>query len=362
MPEIDHVLPEVKPHKTKPYARIGAWACVAVVAAVVPFSEQLGQKALAENLPQVHSIQAIPDYLHLDVPETIQEGQSLDLKLGWRNLPAASKLEPSALTISWQDVSYAGQDLNTSHTIDMGTSLRSIPLHFESSGTHTLQVLGPDGKIWQKREIQVTPFPASVFPKDLSFQGQRAKDPERYHIFVNLFYDFKDPQKQRQYAQITYDDQIVDRFLVSSGAPGHDTPLGKFKVGNKEFYPRSSLYNDTPMPFWSAINVNGNQGEYGFHSLEGGAYLYLLGRPASHGCVRLSRKPSIETDPETGVTSWGDRGGARFIFDRVPSEAQITIFKRELPGFKFEDYGMYLNRQAREYREKQAQKRSSSNT
>lgn len=338
-----------------PLGRIAAWSAVAVVAAMVPFSAQLGQRALADNLPRVRSIQARPEYLHLEMPTTVQEGQDIQLKLGWRNLPAAAQLETTPLTVSWSDTSYTGEALNPNQVLEMGISLRRLVLHFESSGSHQVKISGPDGQVWKTQEIDVTPFPASIFPKDWTAYRKLEQDPKRFQLLVNLYYDFKHPDKQRQYVQITYDDQILDRFLVSSGAPGHDTPLGSFKVGNKEYYPRSHKYNDAAMPFWSAINIHGNQGEYGFHSLEGGAYLYYLGRPASHGCVRLSRQSSLEVNPDTGQRYWGDRGGARWIFDRVPKETPVTIFKRELPRFAFEDYAMYLARQAREYRQRQKQ-------
>jgi L,D-transpeptidase-like protein/thrombospondin type 3 repeat protein len=81
-------------------------------------------------------------------------------------------------------------------------------------------------------------------------------------------------------------------FLVSTGRPGMRTPTGKFKVlsKNKRAWSRSAgLW----MPWWMAFTWAGN----GIHELpewpggtkEGASH---LGRPVSHGCVRLGVGPA----------------------------------------------------------------------
>ncbi len=67
---------------------------------------------------------------------------------------------------------------------------------------------------------------------------------------------------------------------VSSGSRGHDTPTGNFKPVwmSKMWYSRQ--YEYAPMP--NAIFFHGGA------AIHGTAYVGSLGRPASHGCVRLA--------------------------------------------------------------------------
>ena len=79
-------------------------------------------------------------------------------------------------------------------------------------------------------------------------------------------------------------DQIVQRFPVSTGVAGHRTPTGHFRVhyrSPRAFSRRYKCY----MLHWMAIT---SDGMIGMHALEGHAYERLLGRVASHGCIRLS--------------------------------------------------------------------------
>lgn len=84
------------------------------------------------------------------------------------------------------------------------------------------------------------------------------------------------------------DGEPVDSYMVSSGKRGMDTPKGQFKIENKMKRVWSKTYG-LYMPYWMAITSNG---KYGIHELpewpsgykEGASH---LGRPVSHGCVRL---------------------------------------------------------------------------
>ena len=66
---------------------------------------------------------------------------------------------------------------------------------------------------------------------------------------------------------------------VSTGVPGHPTPIGVFSVIQKNRYHRSNLYSNAPMPFMQRITWSGI-------ALHEGP---LPGGPASHGCIRLTR-------------------------------------------------------------------------
>lgn len=64
---------------------------------------------------------------------------------------------------------------------------------------------------------------------------------------------------------------------ISTGRPGHRTPLGVFPILQKAVKHRSSKYSNAPMPYMQRLTW------YGI-ALHGGS---LPGYPASHGCVRL---------------------------------------------------------------------------
>lgn len=81
---------------------------------------------------------------------------------------------------------------------------------------------------------------------------------------------------------------------VSTGKPGHRTPLGVFTVLQKAVHHRSSKYSNAPMPYmqrltWSGIAMHGGK---------------LPGFPASHGCVRLPHDfaPLLFGETSLGMT------------------------------------------------------------
>ena len=80
-----------------------------------------------------------------------------------------------------------------------------------------------------------------------------------------------------------YDDgTLIARSSVSTGVQGHPTPLGVFSVIGKELWHRSNIYSAAPMPYMQRITWSGI-------ALHAGV---LPGHPASHGCIRLAKKPS----------------------------------------------------------------------
>jgi lipoprotein-anchoring transpeptidase ErfK/SrfK len=64
---------------------------------------------------------------------------------------------------------------------------------------------------------------------------------------------------------------------VSTGMPGHSTPMGVFSVIQKQKFHRSNIYSGAPMPFMQRITWSGVAMHAGV----------LPGYPASHGCIRM---------------------------------------------------------------------------
>ena len=81
-----------------------------------------------------------------------------------------------------------------------------------------------------------------------------------------------------------YDDgRLLARSSVSTGVPGHPTPVGVFSVIGKELWHRSNIYSAAPMPYMQRITWSGI-------ALHAGV---VPGHPASHGCIRLAKDFAI---------------------------------------------------------------------
>lgn len=85
-----------------------------------------------------------------------------------------------------------------------------------------------------------------------------------------------------QRMEVIVDGVRTGEYKVSTGKRGHGTPRGTFKPQrmHKTYY--SHKYHNSPMPH-SIFIVGGI-------ALHGTGDLAHLGRPASHGCVRLDPK------------------------------------------------------------------------
>jgi lipoprotein-anchoring transpeptidase ErfK/SrfK len=89
-------------------------------------------------------------------------------------------------------------------------------------------------------------------------------------------------------AKINLSNQRMDVYVdgaarytwpVSTARPGYRTPTGTFKPTALVRYHRSTIYDGSPMPF-SIFFLRG-------YAIHGSYEIKHLGRPASHGCIRL---------------------------------------------------------------------------
>jgi len=83
---------------------------------------------------------------------------------------------------------------------------------------------------------------------------------------------------------------------VSTGMPGHPTPMGVFSVIQKQKYHRSNIYSGAPMPYMQRITWSGVAMHAGV----------LPGHPASHGCIRMPMAFAVK------MYNW-TRSGARVV-------------------------------------------------
>ena len=83
--------------------------------------------------------------------------------------------------------------------------------------------------------------------------------------------------RSQQRAYVYSGDELIAVSTVSTGKPGHRTPLGEFTILQKAVHHRSNRYSNAPMPFMQRLTWDGV-------AMHAGP---LPGYAASHGCIRL---------------------------------------------------------------------------
>jgi lipoprotein-anchoring transpeptidase ErfK/SrfK len=86
----------------------------------------------------------------------------------------------------------------------------------------------------------------------------------------------------RQVMTISYQGEILHTWPVSTGRSGFDTPRGAWQPKHMTPMWLSKKYDNAPMPY-SVFFTGG-------YAVHGTSKVKALGRPASHGCVRLQTK------------------------------------------------------------------------
>src|ERR1700742_3947242 len=87
--------------------------------------------------------------------------------------------------------------------------------------------------------------------------------------------------KSSQQMTVEVDGRPLYQWPVSTGKAGYDTPSGKYKAFRMERDHYSKEWDDAPMPFSIFFTQKG-------HAIHGSLDTKNIGRPASHGCVRLT--------------------------------------------------------------------------
>ena len=81
--------------------------------------------------------------------------------------------------------------------------------------------------------------------------------------------------------KVFVDDVEIYSWKVSSGLPGYATPSGAYTASSMNEIWYSKEWDDAPMPHAIFFTKKG-------HAIHGTEETKKLGRPASHGCVRLA--------------------------------------------------------------------------
>ncbi|WP_132256066.1 L,D-transpeptidase [Methylobacterium segetis] len=87
--------------------------------------------------------------------------------------------------------------------------------------------------------------------------------------------------KAGQRMSVSVNGQERHVWPVSTGASGYDTPSGTFRPSRMSRHHLSREWDNAPMPYAIFFTAEG-------HAIHGTNQSRHLGRPASHGCIRLS--------------------------------------------------------------------------
>ena len=106
--------------------------------------------------------------------------------------------------------------------------------------------------------------------------------------------------KSAQRMTVSQNGEQLYVWPVSTGQRGYDTPSGQFTPFRMEKHHFSREWDDAPMPNSIFFTTRG-------HAIHGTEHTRNLGRPASHGCVRL--------EPQN----------AKVLFDLVKAEGMPNV-------------------------------------
>ena len=127
--------------------------------------------------------------------------------------------------------------------------------------------------------------------------------------------------KSAQQMTVERDGRPLYQWPVSTGRPGFDTPSGKYKAFRMEKDHFSKEWDDAPMPFSIFFTQKG-------HAIHGYLDTKNIGRPASHGCVRLT--PANAQKLFALVEEDGVLNTTVILTGTTPSRAP-AVAKRQLP-------------------------------
>ncbi len=127
----------------------------------------------------------------------------------------------------------------------------------------------------------------------------------------------------RQHLYVWRGGALIGISTVSTGKPGKATPLGEFRILQKNVHHRSNIYSNAPMPYmqrltWTGIAIHGGD---------------LPGYPASHGCIRVPlafAKLLFAATDMGGVVSVSDGQSGPFL--RIEAEIAALATDAILTG------------------------------
>ncbi|WP_134500659.1 L,D-transpeptidase [Microvirga pakistanensis] len=132
--------------------------------------------------------------------------------------------------------------------------------------------------------------------------------------------------KTTQRMSVSVDGQPRYAWSVSTGKAGYETPVGTFGPSRLVKDHASKEWDNSPMPHSIFFTHRG-------HAIHGSNATRSLGRPASHGCVRLA--PANAAKLFALVRSEGMRNTKIVIKGDEPRQPSARTVKRERPKAQY---------------------------
>ena len=130
-----------------------------------------------------------------------------------------------------------------------------------------------DPKLYLSLKSIVLPMPEDIPTRYLQMKSLENPAIDTLEVFVN---------KSRQSMDIFLNGKHLYRWRVSTARRGYYTPVGRYRPDTLERMHYSRKYHNSPMPY--SVFFKGGYAIHGTYSIR------HLGRPASHGCIRLHPK------------------------------------------------------------------------
>ena len=164
-----------------------------------------------------------------------------------------------------------------------------------------------------------------------------ALDPAHAAILIHV-------DKAAQTMTVSVDGQQRYVWKVSTGTAAYDTPDGQFQAFRMERDHFSREWDDAPMPYSIFFTQEG-------HAIHGSYDVKHLGRPASHGCVRLAKENAAELFDL--VKEQGLKNTRVVLTGEIPAGATATVARRERPARYADDDDDVPRQRVRGWREYQ---------
>jgi len=131
--------------------------------------------------------------------------------------------------------------------------------------------------------------------------------------------------KATQRMSVSVDGQQRHAWSVSTGKAGHETPVGSFTPSRLVKDHASKEWDNSPMPHSIFFTHRG-------HAIHGSNATRSLGRPASHGCIRLA--PANAAKLFALVRSEGLGNTRVLIRGDEPRKPSARTVKRDRPNVR----------------------------
>ena len=104
---------------------------------------------------------------------------------------------------------------------------------------------------------------------------------------------------------------------IATGVAAHPTPFGIFSIIQKQVFHRSNIYSNAPMPFMQRITWSGVAMHEGKD----------IGRPASHGCIRMPHDFAVR------------------LYHLTKLNTRVIIARAELRPVEFADSHLFVHKE-----------------